>query len=233
MRIAILVLILGLVGCNLSDDDSALQQQISAVPNEATAVQALRAEVSDLQMKISRLQDVGHPRGGSAERTLAIGQAASTISFGPCNDMGTWIGVSNPQSGALVDALTAPFQEFRQCTGYSYGVNVQNGNLEPPNRLFWDGPNCTGNMFTWEAAGAGYNTQTLKNGVVFASPIDGNPLMVQANQTPNMVQVQSAIVVGQPCSPDGDFQPMYSVTPNVLSISGIVSVGSNYQLGPL
>src|SRR5690242_8437270 len=63
MRIAILVLLALLAGCNSSDDDSALQQQISAVPNEATAVQALRAQVFSLTEKIGELQLIGKIKG--------------------------------------------------------------------------------------------------------------------------------------------------------------------------
>ena len=238
MRIAFLILVAALSGCNSSDDDSSLQQQISAIPNEATAVQAMRAQISDLQGKISKINEltlIGKPtsiansQGTSPNdfRTMGeITQAATPISFGPCSDMGVLIGFTNG-NGQPADALTAFGQAFRQCTGYQYETVVSTGAIALGERIFWDGPNCTGNLIEWEAAGAAFNTSSLKNGVVFTNPFDGQTvLMIKAGQTPQQILIQSVWVRENPgCQSDVEIQPMYQVTPNDVTVSGIPSNG--------
>lgn len=230
MRIAILFIAALLAGCNSSDDDSALQQQVSAIPNEATAVQALKVQVSELQNKFKELTIVGkqsvakinYESPDSVRMMGTITQAAASISFGPCTNMGVLVGRGSETSLATPDPLSANLEAFQQCTGYSYNTLLGSGTIGTAPRIFWDGPNCTGNLLEWEAAGSGYNTQTLQNGVVFLSPVDGTPLMVKAGQTPQPILIQSAWVLSNPgCQSDVEIQLMYFVTPNDVTITGI------------
>lgn len=244
MRIAILFIAALLAGCNSSDDDSALQQQISAVPNEATAVQAMRAQISDLQFQISKfkeLQLIGNPLITKTDSVRAMAMLREPIAapsagttngqFGPCSDMGVMIGFTN-QDGAPAEAVSATGQDWKQCTGYYYSTNISGGTIGTAPRLFWDGPNCTGNMYEWESAGAGFNTQSLKAGIVFSSPLDGSVLMVTAGQIPQPIFYQSVMTRQDPiCQIDQETQLVYKVEPNDVSISGVPSNGvGSYQL---
>lgn len=231
MRSLIFVMILGLVGCNSSDDDSALQQQISAIPNEATAIQALRAEVSDMQTSIKKLQLIGHAHGvPSAERVLAIGSNAFTeaVSFGPCTDMGVYEGSTFQPGNGPLGAL---YQAFKNCTGTHAEYEVDNGALKPANRTYYVSADCTGTAYEWQAGGQGYDRQTLNDGVVFVSPADGSILWVQPGQTPVMTQVQSVYILQNgDCEPDGDNQPMWVSSPTDITKNGVAPNVGNYQL---
>jgi hypothetical protein len=194
-------------------------------PNEATAVAALKAEVVVLKDSLDKLQLIGNAHGvATSERVLAIGQAAATAgNFGPCTDMGVLVGFTNTGNNLGGGALAASYQAFKTCTGYVYEAAVQDGSIKPATRIFWDGPNCTGNLLEWEAGGSGYNTQTLQNGVVFINPADGvTQLMVRASQTPQPILIQSAWVFDNPgCQSDVETQNMYQVSPNDVMVTGV------------
>lgn len=243
MRIAILFIAALLAGCNSSDDDSALQQQISAVPNEATAIQAMRAQISSLQSQVSKFSQltlIGKPISSASRispddfRTMGeITEQAVPVSFGSCSNMGVLIGFIN-SDGTPADALSAYGQAFRQCTGYQYETILSSGNIAPAHRIFWDGPNCTGNPIEWEAAGSGFNTASLQNGVVFVNPSDGITVeMVKAGQTPQPILIQSVWVSNNPgCQSDIETQLMYQVSANDVTISGVPDAGvGKFQLG--
>jgi hypothetical protein len=233
MRIVLLVFIALLAGCNTSDDDSnlATQQQvsqaISAIPSEATQVAALQTQVKSLQASLNKLQLIGNAHGtatnGSSPdsfRTMGELQANSTT-FGPCTDMGVLLGRGDNADSQ--DPLSAPIESFQQCTGYEYSVTVATNTVSIGPRIFWDGPNCTGNMYEWNSGGGSYNDQTLEGGVVFLSPVDGQTsLMVKRGQTPQSILIQSAWVTSNPiCQADVETQNLYSVTPNDISITGV------------
>jgi len=224
MRILIISLFGFLAACN----GTTIQQVPSNVPNESTQVAALQAQVIALQKQIDSLQIIGKVSGKSedTDNTRAL-----TTNFGPCSNMGVLVGFTNGTNSA--DPLTSDFQAFKQCTGYQYEVGVGTGIIATAERIFWDGPNCTGNILEWQAGGVGYNTQTLQGGVVFLSPVDNSELMVQAGQNPQPIMIQSVWVNSNPgCQADVETQMMYQVSPNDTSISGVPnSVSASYQLG--
>lgn len=151
---------------------------------------------------------------------------ATGISFGPCADMGVLVGRGNDSSSPSADPLSANLEAFQQCTGYSYNTMLGSGAVGTAPRIFFDGP-CvngepTGNALEWEAGGGGYNTQTLENGVVFLSPVDGAALMVRAGQTAQPILIQSVWVLSNPgCQSDVETQLMYTVTSNDVSVTGV------------
>lgn len=247
MRIAFLMIIGLLAGCNSSDDDSALatnqqlQQVVSSIPSEATSIEAMRAQINALQSQVSKFNElalIGKPKtSSSVDSVRMMGEftqaSAAPISFGSCSDMGVLIGFIN-SNGQPADVLSAFGQAFRQCTGYQYETVLSTGAITVGPRIFWDGPNCTGNMLEWEAGGGGFNTPSLKNGVVFTNPADGTTvLMVKAGQTPQSIPFQSVWVSSNPgCQADVETQLMYQVTPNDVSVSGVPSNGvGEFQLG--
>lgn len=246
MRTMIVLMFLALLaGCNgSSDDDTAFATTAQLPPNEATAVAAMRAQIATLQGQVSRFNEltlIGKPssvvssQGISPDDFRTMGELVQTaaVAFGPCTNMGVLIGFEN-SFGAPANGLTAAVQDFRQCTGYQYGARISDGSITTSERIFWDGPNCTGNLLEWEAGGAGYNTTTLKNGVVFTNPADGVTVeMVKAGQIAQPIQIQSVWVRENPgCQSDVETQLMYQVTPNDVTVSAIPSGGVGaFQLG--
>lgn len=256
MRTIIFVIALMLAGCGGSSDNDPVQvqtpdndsnyvtnqqlsqaiNQIPQVPNESTEVAAVRAQLAADEQKISQLQLIGKPVQSGSSRTASIrvestgrySQQVSSVSFGPCSTLGVMSGFLN-SAGQPADFLTATSVAFKQCTQYSYEA-FADGSLAQAPRIYWDGPGCTGNMLEWEAAGAGYNTSTLQNGVVFISPVDGvTTLMVKAGQTPQPTLIQSIWVLSSPgCQSDIETQNMYLVSTNDTSVSGVpnTSVGA-------
>jgi|SRR5579872_923655 len=246
MRIYIaLILTLFLSACGGgSDNDSAFATTAQLPPNEATTIAAMKAQIATLQGQVSRFNEltlIGKPtatasaQGISPDTFRTMGemtQQAAAVSFGPCANMGVLIGFENG-TGQPANANTAVAQDFRQCNGYQYGANIVDGTLTTSERLFYSGPGCTGTLLLWESGNAAYNTTALKNGVVFASPVDGTILMVQAGQTATPTQYQSVWVRENPgCQTDVETQPVYLVTPNDVNVSGVPSGGVGpYQLG--
>lgn len=243
MRIVIIMLIGFISGCNSSDDDSSAttknqfeesQKQIvmlqhdvlllktSLPPNETTSISVLRAKIAEQEQKLAKLQIIGKVHGTSSYTlTRTISQ-----SFGPCPDMGVKVG-DEYTSGPL-DSL---YQAFKQCTGFYYETSVATGELKTANRIYFDGPACTGNAFVWDAGGQGYDRQKLDSGVVFISPADGQTLMVSPGQSPQLIQAQSVFIIQNGiCTPDGDLQPMWSVIPNDISVTGIPNSVGDYSL---
>jgi len=239
MRITIaLFFVLFLAACNGSTTnnvpytDPAVTAKLDALTQALAAATHAQAEET---ASLNKLTLIGKAHGVTDSirmqgefRTDAV---SNGVSFGPCADMGVLVGFTSGGNNAA-DPLTASYQAFKQCTGYYYETQVETGALSVGARIFWDGPNCTGNEYEWEAGGAGYNTQTLQNGVVFLSPVDNSPLMVAAGQIPKPVMIQSVWVASNPgCQVDQETQLLYSVEPNNISITGVpVSVGSNFQL---
>lgn len=230
-----LVMLAGCGGSSGSDDDSGFATTAQLPPNEATAVEAIRASIKKLQV-------VGMPSGHATVQSLAMlgepvvapSAATATGEFGTCPNMGILLGYTDG-TGNPSDPLIAIFQAWRQCTGYQYETNVVNGMLKEAPRLYWDGPNCSGNPIEWEAAGASYNTQVLKNGVVFLSPRDETTLMVTAGQSPQPIGIQSVMLsADHVCQPDNETQLMYSAVPNVTQTSGVPnSTVGQYSLSGL
>lgn len=233
MRIVLISLVVFLVACNGSSNSVSGGSPTITQADIQAAIAPLKAQIQSLQADNKKLKEgqakltlIGKVHGvATEERTLAIGRAAvTTPDFGPCTDMGVL--VSNP-------GFTTAYQGFRQCTGYYYEAQVGTGNIGVASRIFWDGPNCTGNMYEWEAGGAGYNTQILQGGIVFISPVDGvTDLSVTAGQTPQPIMIQSAWVASNPgCQSDIETQLLYHVIPNNTRVTGVPnSVGANFQL---
>lgn len=225
---------------NLQNDIKTTQNQIADLRNQSTT---LRSQLNDFQENIATLQttdssfaqelnldeaklrkitllghqpDIVTARTNRASRSFNVGlDTIQSISFGPCSDMGVFIG-----SGQM-DSLTATVENFRQCTGYEYGAIVETGVIIKPFALWFDGANCTGNMFEAENDG-GYNRQVLQNGVVFVSPIDGSTaLMVEAGQSGKITTLLSNFSGGGCNSAAVEIQIAYRVTPNDLGITGV------------
>lgn len=235
---SLVVLLLGLISCacnssgnssnnsqtapadtgpnNVQTELTALQNQVNKLQESIAALQAtnssLEAELSADETKLGKIALLGH-------------QLGTSTSYGPCSDMGVLLGSNQ------VDALTATIEDFRQCTGYEYGVVVENGTIAKPIELWFDGVNCTGNMFEAENDG-GYNRQVLQNGVVFMSPVDGvTELMVSSGQTGSTTALQSNFSAGTCNSPANETQIAYSVSMNSLNITGVPSsVPADYIL---
>lgn len=225
---SLLLLFLFLTACNGSGTtyvtDPALVAKVDAL------TKALAAATHADAKKFAGLKIIGKTPGGFS---LDAGRVVNAVSFGPCANMGVLVGFTNPNFSGTADPLTSTYQAFKQCTGYYYEAQVGNGSLSVANRLFWDGQNCTGNEYEWEAGGAGYNTQILQSGVVFLSPVDGTTeLAVTAGQTPQPTLIQSVWVASSPgCQADVETQLLYKVVPNDTSVTGVPeSVGASYQL---
>lgn len=246
MRYLIIGFLALLAGCNGGSNTNTptptlTQQQVTEQINAAIAkIQEPPSEatqVAALQASIKKLQLIGNAHGvATAERTLAIGEAAATsVDFGPCTDMGVLVGFTNAGNNVGEGVLSASYQAFKTCTGYMYETSVGTGDIKTSNRIFWDGPNCTGNMLEWEAGGSGYNTQTLQDGVVFINPADGTTqLMVKSGQIPKPILFQSVWVLDNPgCQSDIETQLMYQVSPNDVNVTGVPNktIG-NFSLSP-
>lgn len=233
MRTVILLIVTAfLSACNSSDDDSGLVTKAQLPPAASTA--ALRAEVTVLEGQMKKLTLEGKVNGivpvihTDVVRAMAMqGEPTlrAAVSFGPCPDMGVKVGDTNAIQDPDAGSLSAAYQAFKTCTGYLYEVSTVTGNIKAANRIFWDGPNCTGNLLEWEAGGAGYNTQTLKDGVVFLSPVDDSTqLMVTAGQTPVPTFIQSVMLdFNHVCQSDIETQPMYQVTSYSLQTTGVAT----------
>lgn len=241
MRTMIALMFLALIaGCG-SDDDTAFATTAQIPPNEATAVEAMRAQIDALQgqmAKFNEIQIIGHPKtpasSSDSVRTLAMlrepvvgAPSAATVAgqFGPCSNMGTQEGFDS----VIGDALSAVSKAFKTCAGYHIEYMTVDGSIKPANRIFWDGPNCTGNLLEWEAGGAGYDHSTLQDGVVFINPFDGTSVLsVPSHQTPQPILIQSVWVLSNPgCQADVETQLMYRVVPNDTQVTG----GPNSPVG--
>lgn len=233
MRNLIIGLVVFLAACNGSTSNPSTDPKIAELQGELKGLnEALAAatHAQALQAKgVSKLQVVGQVSGFRGEDTLSIAP-----DFGPCTDMGILIGTTNADSSPA-DTLIANFQAWRQCTGYVYETAVLDGSIKVGPRVFWDGPNCTGTMYEWEASGHSFNTQALKNGVVFKSPADNSTLMVEAGQTAQPIFMQSVMTSDDPeCQADVETQLMYIVTQNDFHKSGVPDDGVGiYSLGSL
>ena len=242
MKFTIFGLMLFLAACNGSGTTEVVQKvpysDPALVAKIAALTQALAAATHESAQKFSELSIVGKSASSSSKMQGEFRQEAVSngINFGPCTGMGVLVGFINAD-GVPANALSALGQVFHQCTGYMYSTYISDGTLVPAPRVYWDGP-CvngvpTGNPIEWEAAGNGYNTSSLQNGVVFASPVDKTPLMVEAGQTPQPILIQSVWVSSSPgCQSDVEIQNMYTVVPNDYTISGVPSAGvGKFQLG--
>lgn len=234
MRILIIGFVLFLTACNSSGVsqqtvDSDIQTSMAKLQAQITALQASNDALKAGQAKLTL---IGKLHGVTTDAVgRAVDAVGNPVSFGPCADMGVLVGFTNGTSNAPADPLTAQYQAFKQCTGYYYEVSAADGNLAPTQRLYFDGPNCNGSMFVWSASGFSFNNQVLSDGVVFISPKDGSQLMAKAGQAAVMTQVQSVYIIANGgCTADGDFQPMYAVTPNDISVSGVPESVGQFQL---
>jgi len=222
---------------------SALQAAVSELQTEVAALKtgnaglqteyaASEARLTADETLLAKIALLGHQPGmNSVASWHAAGlehhapAGTQSFSYGPCSDMGVLVG--NNQA----DALTATVEEFRQCTGYEYGVVVDTGAIAKPLELWFDGLNCTGNMFEAEGDGV-YNRQVLQSGVVFVSPIDGvTELMVVTGQAGQTTTLLSNFSGGSCNSGAQEVQTSYRVVPNDLNISGVPSaVPANFIL---
>lgn len=236
MRIALLMILALLAGCNgSSDNDSALQQQISAIPNEATAVQALKTEVSSLTSKVSELQLIGKIKGQTLDaspdafRTMGeFAQGVNAVSFGPCTNMGIFQGRGGSDTA---DPLRSQFEVYKTagCAGNANGIftsyNDVTGLHDIPPYMAWDGPNCTGNLYIeTDVPQNTFPGAILSGGIVFTNPIDGLAYWIQGNQTPEPITIQSALNTSSPantCGPDIETRMAVHAIRNDASQSGI------------
>ena len=235
MKFTIFGLLLFLAACNGSTEvvqkvpysDPALVAKIAAL------TQALAAATHEDAQRFDKLQLVGRAHGvASAERTLAIGQAAVVPpNFGPCTDMGVLEGETTDQGNGT---LGATYQAFKNCMGIHAEYAVDTGDLKIANRVYFTSSDCSGLPVVWQAGGQGYNSQILNDGVVFISPVDGKDYLVPPLQSPQITQVGSVYVVVQGvCETDGDLQPMWTTVPNDTSKSGVpTSVGAYHITSP-
>lgn len=221
-------------GKSLADGTLLTQAQFNTLLASAAPFTAVQDGVTAVKGSVSKLTLIGTVHGSArATDAVNVAEGASAVSFGPCADMGVLVGFTPGGNNNAADPLTATYQAFKQCTGYYYEATVGSGNIAIANRIFWDGPNCTGNMYEWEAGGGGYNTQILQGGVVFLSPVDGTTeLMVASGQTPQPILIQSVWVTSNPgCQADIEVQLLYVVSSNKTSVTGVPNgVGANFQL---
>lgn len=213
----------------LSSTVTSLQSIVTTLQTDNATLQSdntsLSATVTADHALLARIAVVGHApntavvRGNSPQTTHST---QSTVSYGPCPDMGVHIGDGQP------DPLNASVENFKQCTGVEYGAVVQTGAIAEPFALWFDGTNCTGNMYEAENDG-GYNRQVLQNGVVFNSPVDGTTeLFVAPGQTGQSVTLQSNYSGGH-CNNGAETQISYSVILNDVNTSGVPAfVPSNF-----
>lgn len=232
LKYLLFLTLFALVACNGSTTQQVPYSDPTLVAKVDALTLALAAATHEDAQKFSSLKIIGQAHGvASAERTMAIGQAVSP-NFGPCTDMGTLIGFVATDSAAASDPLSATYEAFKTCMGYTYEAQVGPGTIRSAPRIFFGTPNCdpNGPMYEWEAAGAAYNTQTLQGGVVFLSPVDDSTqLMVAAGQTPQSVQFQTVMLdADHVCQPDMETQLVYSVSAYQLQTTGVASksVGS-------
>lgn len=221
---------------SLQNEVSALQNQVGSLQVTITALQASNSvlvnELNSDEIQLSKISLLGHQpstsllsiKGTSVIRSRVSG-VTQTISYGPCTDMGVLIGTGQ------LDSLSTTTENFRQCTGYEYGAVVETGVITKPFELWFDGANCTGNMYEAGNDG-GYNRQVLQDGVVFMSPIDGvTELMVAAGQQGTTTTLLSNFSSGSCNSGTIEIQTAYPVTPNELNITGVPSaVPANFIL---
>lgn len=225
--------VISVAACNSSSSSSAPDPEVAALKTQVQDLsQALAAATHEDAQKLSEFKLIGIPEGTTDVAGRILNAVGNVVSFGPCADMGVMIGFEN-SSNQPANALNAVSEDFKQCTGYIYGANVSDGTVTTGQRIFWDGPNCTGNLLEWEAAGGGYSTTALQGGVVFTSPVDNLVYMVRAGQTPQPVLIQSAWVLSNPgCQSDVETQLMYTVEPNDISVTGVPSNGvGKFHLG--
>lgn len=231
MRSLIIGLVVFLAACNSSSSgltqvqlDAAVQKAVAPLQSQIDTLQASNKTLTAGQAKLTL---IGKVHGVSSDSLRLQGEptvnAANATSFGPCNDMGVLLGRGNNVNSQ--DPLSAPLESFQQCTNYEYSVVVATNTVAVGPRLFWDGPNCTGNMYEWNSGGGSYNDQTLEGGVVFLSPLDNSSLMVKGGQTPKPILMQSVWVTSNPgCQSDIETQNLYEVIPNDISVTGVPSL---------
>lgn len=247
MRIVLLMILALLAGCNSSDDDSsfATQQQVSAIPNEATAVAALRAQVTEMQTKLADLQVIGKLKGQSAGLSPSdfrtMGELSATpVSFGPCTNMGIFQGRGGSDTA---DPLRSQFEVYKTvgCTsnnGAFTSYNDITGQHDVPPYLAWDGPNCHGNLYIeTDVPQNTFPGAILSGGIVFMNPIDGLAYWIQGGQTPASITIQSALNTspGGGCSPDIETRMTVLAIRNDITQSGIpdsLVPGSWTQVAP-
>lgn len=232
MRIIIVSLVLFLSACNDSGttevvkkvpySDPALVAKVDALTKALAAATAVEAQQA---LSISKLQIIGKAHGiATAERTLAIGQAAAASpDFGPCTDMGVLVG----RGVNVVNPLAATIESFQTCTGYSYTVSVLDGKIQPPFYVAWLEPNCQGDpVIETDIPGNGFNPQMYATGVVFSNPIDGTVHYIPANSSPVSVQIQSAMNNGPgggSCGVDVETRMVIVAPSNDPSVTGVPS----------
>ncbi len=248
VKLMLTFLLLSISACGNNGDSgnnsvsTSTANQLTTLQNQLDKLQelviTLQTDNASLQNRlttdegaINKIALVGHVPGTDAaleKHTSMLRQhplgVTESISFGPCVDMGVLV-------GAEPDSMTATTENFRQCTGYEYGVIVETGAIAKAVILWFDGPNCSGNMFEAENDGS-YNRQALQEGVVFVSPIDGTTeLMVTAGQQGESTVLQSNFSDGSCNSPATETQLAYHVTANELALTGIPpAVPTNFIL---
>lgn len=246
---AFTIIVAGLVACGGGGSSSNADSGVSL-----TAFNALQAQVNALQASVTADEKllanvalIGHAPGTSAVtafaertsgvRTLAIslpGSRSNAVDFGQCTNMGQYVGSGAPNpSGSTVDF-------FKQCTGVTYGVNssapLPDGNfpVAQPAIMWFDGPNCTGNVIQFANDGQ-YNYHTLLGGIVFISPVDGTTeYWVQATAagvTPGNL-VSASIYTAHTCSPDVETHVGFIAILNVTDGTGSSGSGVSAEVPP-
>lgn len=235
MRSLIIGLVVFLAACNSSSSgltqtqlDAAIQKAVAPLQSQIDALQTSNKTLTAGQAKLTL---IGKVHGVSSDSLRLQGEptvgAVNATSFGPCSDMGVLEGDTiSPGNGAL----GASYQAFKNCTNNHAEYSVEDGSLKIANREYFTTIDCTGTVYEWEAGGQGYSRQVLNDGVVFISPTKGTQLWIEPNQSPQMIQSESAWVPGNGCSLDQDFQPMWVASPNDVSKSGFPGSVGEYQL---
>lgn len=234
MRWTILALMLAmLAACNGSDNDSAF----SSAPSEATAVAALRAQVSALQGQITTIQgELPHnlivARGTSAfgMRTMAVGNlSAAPNATTAATFTATFLG---PPTGNIFGMT----QQIGMSTTNYLFISDADGAVESaamPVTIFYEAPNCQGPAFTVLAAGL--SSANIKQGVVFGTGKTGDNvaadyLMLKAGTlaVPDFANSELQAIPGNPTCVNvnpgpSNFPSTYPLVQNDPVVSGVPS----------
>ncbi len=202
------------------------QAQFDALLKTSTLYTTLTAQLATDEATIARMAAFGHAPGHSTvdgRSPMSVGAhpgvTTAAITFGPCPDMGEHVGDSQP------DPAAAPVSYFKEClingAQYIYGAVNGTGAIKAADKIWFTDTSC--------GAGGGspieiddgemYNSLALRQGIVFASPVDGSEVMVTAGQGGSTVTAHSDY--SGVCTTEDTTAPGYAVTPNDVNVTGV------------
>lgn len=193
---------------------------------DATAEQAQQAT------QLSKLQLIGKVKGSANEehgqfRTSAV----STVSFGPCTDMGIYQGQGGSDSA---NPLQSQFEIYKQtadaqtgCPGSITSYNETTGLHDRLPFAGWDGPNCTGTMYVMTDTPQDTMSLSALEGILVMmspDPSDNSVYSSTAGSTPQSVQIQSSMngaPTAQICQASVSIHMAIAMTKNSTQVSGV------------